>query len=31
LHPVAAGVDSKDASVYNVDTFKENFYGSRHP
>ena len=27
----AAGVDSKDASVYNVDTFKENFYGSRHP
>jgi len=27
----AACVDPKEESVYSVYTFKENFYGSRHP
>ena len=27
----AACVDPQGESIYNVDTFKENFYGSRHP
>jgi hypothetical protein len=27
----AACVDPQEKSVFNVYTFKENFYGSRHP